>query len=87
MFIKILFLAGLVRLLLVTDKPFLCSGLYTAAVIVFELVFGASFPRLAVVGVVTLAVSSLYFWLLHRLDSSSALWWLVAIVGIGVAFL
>ena len=70
--IKILLLVALVRLLCITNKPFLCSGIYTAAVFFFSLfVFtgGAmEFLTLLLAMAIRFALASLYFWLLHKTE-------------------
>ena len=78
---KILFLCALLRLLISTDQPFLCSGLYTGGVFVLGLVFGAPFVPLLIASVIRFALSSLYFWLLDRF-SEGMLWWLIMLLGI-----
>ena len=82
LFIKVILLAALIRLLIATDKPFLCSGIYAGIALIFGLAFGSSVTGALISAAVGFALASLYFWLLHRLDYGSALWWVVAIVGI-----
>ena len=82
MIIKFVLLAGLVRLLLATDKPFLCSGIYAAVAFFFGLILGHSFLTVLLSASISFVLASIYFWLLDRLDGSEALWWLVAVVGI-----
>ena len=84
MVIKILLLVGLIRLLLVTDKPFLCSGIYAAVVLVFGLAFGGNFVAVLVSVVIVFVLASIYFFLLDRLDSGTVIWWIVAILGIAI---
>ena len=83
MIIKFILLAASVRLLLATDKPFLCSGIYAGAAFALGLVFGSPFLAVLIHASVSFVLASVYFWLLDRLDGSSeVLWWLVAIGGI-----
>lgn len=78
--IKILFLCSLLRLLISTDQPFLCSSLYTAGIFVLGLAFGTPFTALLIASVIRFALSSLYFWLLDRF-SEGILWWVIMILG------
>ena len=84
MFIKLILLAALVRLLIATDKPFLCSGIYAAAGFLLGLAFGGKVLAVLISACIGFALASVYFWLLDRLDQGSAVWWLVAILGIAV---
>jgi len=83
MIIKFILLAALVRLLLATNKPFLCSGIYAGVAFALGLVFGNPFGPVLLHASIAFALASTYFWLLDRLDGSSeVLWWLVAMGGI-----
>jgi hypothetical protein len=84
MIIKFILLAVLVRLLLATDKPFLCSGIYAAVAFLLGLVFGNPFLTVLIHATVSFLLASIYFWLLDKLDGSEVLWWLVAIGGIAI---
>jgi len=80
--IKFILLAALVRLLLETDKPFLCSGIYAGVAFLLGLVFGIPILVVLIHASISFVLASIYFWLLDRLDGSEVLWWLVAIGGI-----
>ena len=82
MIIKFILLAALVRLLLATDKPFLCSGIYAGVAFLLGLIFGNPFLVVLIHASISFLLASVYFWLLDKLDGSEVLWWLVAIVGI-----
>jgi hypothetical protein len=85
MAIKILVLVGLIRLLIATDRPLLCSGLYTFVGFALGLlaVMGGQAGFLVLLGAtaVRFALSSLYFWLLYRIGEG-VLWWGVLILGL-----
>jgi len=84
MVIKCILLAALIRLLITTDKPFLCSAIYSGVALIFGLAFGGRIvPVLISVGI-GFVLASIYFWLLDRLDSGSVVWWIVAILGIAI---
>ncbi len=88
--VKVVLLAALVRLLIATDSPFTCSGIYTFFCLVIGLlaIAGGQASLLAVV--VTTAIcfglSSLYFWLLYRLQEG-LMWWIVFLCGLTIGFL
>ena len=78
--LKIITLVFLIRLLLTTDQPFLCSGVYTIAYLIMSLALGAGMPGILIGTAVALVLSSLYFWLLYRFDGG-VLWWIICIGG------
>ena len=65
-----------------TGRPMICAGLFTAFHAVMRLVFLHSWIGLLLSTTAFLACSSLYFWLLDRVDTGSLLWWLLAIAGV-----
>jgi len=80
MIFRLLLLVGLIRLLIETNKPFLCSGIYGAVVAVFALISGHGVGAL-VAGVWAFLLSSVYFWLLDRFDGS-ILFWVIMVLGL-----
>ncbi len=84
MIIKCILLAALIRLLIATDKPLLCSGLYAGVGLVFGLAFGGRIPAVLISVGIGFVLASVYFWVLNRLDSGSVVWWLVAVLGIAI---
>ena len=82
--VYIFLLFGLIRLLIVIKQPFLCSGIYTGVTLFFGLLAGGGVLRALIVAPIIFALSSLYFWLLARFESS-ALFWVIALVGIVIA--
>ena len=84
MIIKCILLAALIRLLIASEQPFLCSGIYAAVALVFGLAFGGKFPAVLISASIAFVLASLYFWLLNRLDFGSFVWWLVALLGIAI---
>ena len=85
---NVLFLArffilfGLIWLLVRTEKPFLCSGIYTGAHVLFSFLLEVPFTVMLFHGMIALALSSLYFWLLSRIQMGHAIWWVVLCGGI-----
>lgn len=69
-------------MLLATDKPFLCSGIYAGVAFLLGLIFGNPFLVVLIHASISFLLASVYFWSLDKLDGSEVLWWLVAIVGI-----
>ena len=82
MLFKIIFLIGLIKLLLATNKPFMCAGIYTALGFIFGLLIGQSFLNVLIASVVAFAFSALYFWLLDRFEYNILLWWVILMVGL-----
>ncbi len=78
---KLLVLIGLVRLLIVTHKPLLCSSIYAVLVVLGNLFFGGSQVDAALVfGLIGFVTSTIYFWLLTRFDGSF-IWWIILVAG------
>ncbi len=84
MIIKFLVLAVLIRLLIASEKPFLCSGLYAGMALVFGLIRGGPVGAVLISAGLGFVLASVYFWLLNRLDTGSLVWWLVALLGIAI---
>ena len=79
-FIDIMILVALIKILLETDRPFVCAGIYAGMNFFFGLAGGFTLALFVGVGIL-FGMASLYFWLLSRLEGAGALWWLVAIGG------
>lgn len=77
----------MIRLLIATDKPLLCAGLYTFVGFALGLlaVIGGQAPFLALllVTVIRFALSGLYFWSLDRIGEG-ILWWIVLVLGLAI---
>jgi hypothetical protein len=80
--VHLLILYGLVLLLVRTEKPFLCSGIYTGVHIFFSILLGANLLSILVLGAIAFLLASLYFWLLSRIQTGHPLWWIVLVGGI-----
>ncbi|MEN6306839.1 MAG: hypothetical protein ABFD91_03710 [Anaerohalosphaeraceae bacterium] len=83
--IGIILLAALIKLVLVTERPWLCAGLYAAISFVLRLCFGASLGVVLLHTAIVFGLVGLYFWLLDRY-SESGLFWLILIVGLVIGF-
>ena len=83
MIVKILILVGLTRLLAVTNKPFLCSGIYAGFAGFFAL-FSHDISILKIIfGVaITFVLASVYFALLDRFSSNIPLYFGILIGGL-----
>ena len=81
--IKVFVLACLLKLLMSTDKPFLCSGVYAGGVFILGLSFKGPFLGVLLFSGIAFALSSLYFWLLHRFDEG-IMWWVIMIGGLAI---
>ena len=83
-------LAALVKLLIASESPRLCAGLYTAfvsAIVVLGILAGSTTIGEAALSVLlAFAISFSYFWVLNRLELMSGLWWIVLLGGAAAAF-
>ena len=80
-FVRPLVLIALIQILIQTNKPFLCSGIYGAIAALFGLFLGGGIEGALVGGGIAFVLSSVYFWLLDRFDSG--LWfWIIAVGGL-----
>lgn len=73
--LHILLIAGLVRLLIATDQPLLCAGIYAGALGALGIMVGspAAGALLALIG---FAKGGLFFGGMHVFRDSEALWWI-----------
>ena len=80
-FVRPLILIALIQILIQTNRPFLCSGIYGAIAALFGLLLGHGFVGAVVGGGIAFLLSSVYFWLLNRFDSG--FWfWIIALGGL-----
>ena len=79
--LKALIIASLVKILVSTNSPALCAGIYTTCSFVLGLLSGGSFFFLLIGSVFAFGLAYLYFWLLDRFEDS-ALFWVVFILGL-----
>jgi hypothetical protein len=83
MFLKIILLVGLIRLLMVTDKPLLCAGIYASIALFFGLIMGNHFLIVLIASGISFALASLYFWLLYRVEGG-IMWWVILMGGLAI---
>ncbi len=81
MIFNVLILAGLIKLLLITENPFLCAGVYSGLRFLIALIFGYPLLPTLIASAISFALALLYFWLLNRFQGS-AIFWLVLILGL-----
>ena len=86
MIVKVLILAALVKLLLATNKPFLCSGIYAAVSFIFPLMTGKGFLVAIITGTVAFVLASIWFWLLNRFEDRPGVFWCIVVLGILLGF-
>ncbi|MCF7501851.1 MULTISPECIES: hypothetical protein [unclassified Pseudoalteromonas] len=80
---KILILVALLKLLINTERPSLCAGIYTAIVLLFNLMFGLGFITSIVGAAISGVLALIYFWLLNHFRDT-AIFWLVLILGLAI---
>ena len=85
--IKVFVLAAMIRLLIATDKPLLCAAIYAGSAFAVGSVFRDYIMRVAMMAGLAFIAAFVYFWILDRLDSSSVIWWVVAVVGVPLVFI
>ena len=83
MFVKIILLVGLLKLLHVSNKPLLCSGIYTSFTLAFGILSGIPLVSVLIASFIAFVLSSLYFFLLDRFQESG-IYWVIMIVGLGI---
>jgi hypothetical protein len=83
MVLHVAFLICLVKLLVETEKPFLCAVIYVALKIAIMFMFSQSLLYVVVAVPVSFGLAWLYFWLLNRFFGS--VWfWVVMIGGLAI---
>ena len=86
MIIKALIFAALVKLLISTDKPFLCSSLYAFVILAMGFLSvqtgQATYMQLLIATAIGFGVSSAIFLLLSKTEGG--MWWTVFILSIVV---
>jgi uncharacterized membrane protein len=79
--LKILLIAGLIKLLGQTHKPLLCASLYVGVRLFFSILFGHTLGYLFVGSLIAGALASLYFWLLDYFERAGIIFWIIALGG------
>ena len=87
LFIKVFLLVGLVKLLIETNQPFVCSGIYAVVSLLSGLLAGHPLLVVLIAAAVAFVLASGYFWLLDKLEESGGIWWVVLILGLPIALL
>jgi hypothetical protein len=83
--VNIMILVALIKLAIQTDKPMMCAGIYVGAKSLFALGLGREFTNVLIAAIIGFILAAIYFWLLVR-TQESALFWVIAIVGIVIGF-
>ncbi|MGE6568628.1 hypothetical protein ACQKE9_08795 [Shewanella vesiculosa] len=78
---KILLLIGLMQLLLKTESPGLCAGIYAAIVFFFSLIVDVGFIDVIIGTAVSGVLAFIYFWLLDRFRDTFT-FWIIFVVGL-----
>jgi hypothetical protein len=78
--VKVLILVSMIKIVLNTDRPALCAGIYTAIGVMFGLALGKGVLFVLIAGPIGFLLALLYFWLLTR-TQESAMFWVIAVVG------
>ena len=81
--LNILVLIGLLKILSISENPYLCSGLYAVAYTSLALFFGAGFMNVLLYGVISFALATIYFYLLDRFQDG-LLYWVILVGGLAI---
>jgi hypothetical protein len=84
--IKAFLLAAVIRLLIATNKPLLCAGIYAGSAFVLGAVSSGDIMRVTVMAGLAFIAAFIYFWILDRIESL-LIWWVVAVVGASLVLL
>ena len=79
--LQIAVLIGLIKLLIETEKPLLCAGIYAGLTLLLGAIFGAPIIALLISTAIAFGYSFGWFWLLVRVGEGT-LWWVVLIGGL-----
>jgi len=84
--IKLLILIGLVKLLDLTENPWLCATLYAIAIFSF-VAFSANpnWVSILIITAVSFVASFIYFYLLNR-TKETCIYWLILMLGLVIGF-
>lgn len=78
---KVLILVALLKLLINTERPKLCAGIYTGIVLLINLMSGVGFLTAIVATAISGALALLYFWLLNHFRDT-AIFWVILVIGL-----
>ena len=67
------------QLLLRTERPDLCTGIYAVIVFVFSLMSGAGLIGALITTVISGVLAFIYFWLLDRYRDTTTFWIIFAV--------
>jgi hypothetical protein len=79
--LQIALLIGMIKLLIETEKPLLCAGIYAGVAVVISLAVGTPFLAVMLGGAITFGFVFGWFWLLLRVGEGPV-WWCVLIAGL-----
>lgn len=85
--VRIMLLVALLKLLLETERPFLCAGIYTAILFVLTLALEMPFTSALGWSGIRFGIAALYFWLLDRFQGSPLVFFPILVVGLGFALI
>lgn len=80
--IKIIILPALVKILLISRSPALCTGMYVMAAVILSFAMGNAFTTILLFAAIQGVLAYLYFWGLLKLEESL---WFIPILIIGAA--
>ena len=84
--IHIALVIGLLKILIETERPVVCAGIYAGAWCLFGLITETPITFLLVGTCVAFLLAFAYFWALNRIPQRSVLWWVILIGGLLAGF-
>lgn len=79
--LKIIILASLIKLLIATNNPLLCTSVYVSFGFIFGLLLGNPFVYVLIAAAISFGLAFAYFWLLNRFEDSG-MFWVILVVGL-----
>jgi hypothetical protein len=84
--VNMVLLIGLVKILLITDKPVLCASIYVGVGLFLHLLSGTPIINLLIPAVISFFLAAAYFWLLDNFQESNLPFYAIMIVGLLISF-
>lgn len=81
--VKVILLIALLRVLVITEKPVLCAGIYAGVGLILSLFLGFGLMGSLVGALVGFILSFIYFWLLNKYNHGPA-YFIILIIGLGI---
>jgi len=81
--LKVLIIISILKLLNITEKPFLCSGIYALIAFILNLAFSNVLIYSAILASISFVTASIYFWLLNYFQYGWQ-YWATLVIGLAI---